>query len=63
MSSPAWARGLLRWLAPADRQDEVLGDLEEAHRRRVDRRGRTVGTLVTGAVTVALVPIVVIPRR
>lgn len=48
MSSPAWARGLLRWLAPADRQDEVLGDLEEAHRRRIGRHGRIVGTLVTG---------------
>lgn len=48
MSSPGWARGLLRWLAPADREDEVLGDLEEAHRRRVGRNGRIVGTLLTG---------------
>lgn len=51
MSSPGWSRALLRWLAPADRQDEVLGDLEETHRRRVGRRGWLVGTALTALET------------
>ena len=39
MKAPAWARFLLRLLAPRDRADEVLGDLEEAHRSQLQKRG------------------------
>lgn len=47
MTSPWWARAVLRFLAPRDREDDVVGDLEEAHRERVERRGRVVATLMT----------------
>ena len=42
-----WAAALLRRVAPPDRTADVLGDLEEAHRKRVQRRGRTIGNLLT----------------
>ncbi len=44
---PRWAQALLAQLAPPDRVDEALGDLEEVHRDRARRRGRFVATLVT----------------
>ena len=47
MSAPRWACALLRRLAPPDRGEAVLGDLEEGHRERVQRRGRTVASLMT----------------
>ena len=37
MNSPAWCRALLGGLAPEDQVDAVVGDLEEAHRRRLER--------------------------
>lgn len=40
MSAPRWARWLLARLAPPEREEEVVGDLEEAHRLRVGRGGR-----------------------
>lgn len=46
-SIPRWTRVLLRRLAPNDRVDEVLGDLEEAHRRRVEARSSPIATLLT----------------
>lgn len=51
MSAPRWTRALLRLVAPADRTDDLLGDLEEAHRRRVGQRGRLVGTALTALET------------
>lgn len=48
MSAPQWTRWLLRLLAPTDRVEDLLGDLEETHRTRVARRGRLVGGLLTG---------------
>jgi putative ABC transport system permease protein len=48
VSAPRWAGALLRRLAPADRADDVLGDLEEAHRTRVRRRGWVMASLLTG---------------
>ena len=36
---PRWTRALLRWLAPRDHADSVVGDLEETHRLRADRHG------------------------
>ena len=39
MTTPTWIRWLLRHLAGPGRADDILGDLEERHRRRVLRRG------------------------
>ncbi|MBT8488164.1 MAG: hypothetical protein HKO77_06465, partial [Gemmatimonadetes bacterium] len=47
MTSPRWARALLRFVAPPHREDDVLGDLEESHRNRVGQRGRVSGWLRT----------------
>jgi predicted permease len=50
--APKWACRLLRRLAPADRAEEVVGDLEEAHRSRVRAGGRLragVGTALEAA--------------
>lgn len=46
MTPPRWTRRLLRRLAPPDRADDILGDLEEAHGRRAARRGRLVAALL-----------------
>jgi len=51
MRAPLWARLLLRLLAPRDRTDEVLGDLEETHRSHLERGGWTRATLRTGLET------------
>lgn len=47
MSTPRWIRALLARLAEPDVRDEVMGDLEEAHRSRTERRGRVIATIVT----------------
>jgi predicted permease len=47
MSAPRWTRALLGRLAAPDRVDEVLGDLNEAHRIRVERRGRILAAVLT----------------
>ncbi|HKJ01941.1 MAG TPA: ABC transporter permease, partial [Longimicrobiales bacterium] len=36
---PGALRRVLRWLLPADRRDDILGDLEESYRGRMDRLG------------------------
>ena len=46
-TAPRWAQALLAWIAPADRVDEVLGDLEEVHRHRSRRRGPLIADLFT----------------
>ena len=51
MSAPRWSRALLRRLSPDGREDEILGDLEEAHNAHVQARGRLVGGLVTALET------------
>src|SRR4029079_12816880 len=51
MSAPRWATALLRRLAP-DEADVLIGDLEEAHRARVARRGAVVAALLTSLETV-----------
>ncbi len=48
MTAPRWAAALLRRAATPGRTEDVLGDLEEAHRGRVRKRGRLIGTLLTG---------------
>ena len=47
MSTPKWIRWLLQRLAGSESADDVLGDLEERHRRRVGKLGRTLGGLLT----------------
>jgi putative ABC transport system permease protein len=47
LNAPRWTRAFLAFLAPEDRVDDVLGDLEEAHRSRVRRHGRFVATILT----------------
>ena len=51
MRAPVWARLLLRLLAPRDRADEILGDLEEAHRSHLEKRGWVRAMLRTGLET------------
>ena len=51
MKAPWWARALLSHLAAPDVIDEVVGDLEEAHRRRLARRSWAVATLLTSVET------------
>ena len=46
-SQPWWTRALLRSLAPAGEADDVLGDLEEAHHRRMRRHGRAAARVLT----------------
>ena len=48
MSAPGWTCALLSRLAPPGRAEDVLGDLEEAHRGRVRRRGRPIASVLTG---------------
>jgi predicted permease len=47
MKLPLLARVLLRRFAPPARVEDLLGDLEEAHRARVAGRGRWLATLLT----------------
>ncbi len=47
MTAASWARWLLRHLAPPGGIEDLLGDLEEIHRRRRDRHGRAVAALLT----------------
>jgi predicted permease len=47
MSAPGWTRALLARVADPNRVDEVLGDLDEAHRIRSDRRGRIMAAVLT----------------
>ncbi|HYN07282.1 MAG TPA: FtsX-like permease family protein [Vicinamibacterales bacterium] len=51
MSAPRWATALLRRLAASDEADVLIGDLEEAHRARVARRGAVVAALLTSLET------------
>ena len=44
---PRWATLPLRWLAPAGEADDVIGDLQEAHQRRLGRHGATRARLLT----------------
>ncbi|MDH3224764.1 MAG: hypothetical protein OEO23_13680, partial [Gemmatimonadota bacterium] len=53
---PAWLRSLLARVVPDSDQDEVIGDLEEMHRRRLLRRGpwvASVWTSLDGLLTLA----------
>jgi hypothetical protein len=52
VSAPRWARLVLSRLAAEERVDEVLGDLDEAHRIRVERRGRVLAAVLTSLETI-----------
>ena len=47
MRLPRWVTFLLGRLAPGDRSEDLLGDLAEVHRARVQRRGATIAYLLT----------------
>lgn len=48
MTSPAWARALLRLVVPPDRVEDLIGDLEEVHQRRRARHPGPVAWLLSG---------------
>lgn len=48
---PRWTRALLRWLSPSGHADDVIGDLEEAHRNRLQRRGPVMAGVFTAVET------------
>jgi predicted permease len=47
MSAPRWCLTVLRRLAPAGREEEIAGDLEEAHAARLRRHGRAAATALS----------------
>lgn len=49
MMAPRWLVALLERVVATDRVDDVVGDLEEMHRRRVGRLGGTLAGLITVA--------------
>lgn len=54
MSAPRWLVRLLSAAVPESLHDDVIGDLEELHRRRVRRWGRALATFITVAEGLAL---------
>ena len=56
MTSPAWARALLRGVVPGDQVEDLLGDLEEVHLRRLARHPWIIAWLLSSwdAVEVAV---------
>ena len=62
MSAPRWSRALLGRLALSDRKDEVLGDLDEAHRQRVRRRGALVAHVLTALETLDMARALLVER-
>jgi hypothetical protein len=59
---PRWARLLLRLLAPPGEVDDVLGDLEEAHRNRMRRHGPMAARVLTAVETIEMAAAVVRAR-
>lgn len=47
MKTPRWAAWIVRLFAPDGRQEDLLGDLEEAHRLRLRHRNRTMAAVLT----------------
>jgi predicted permease len=63
LSAPRWTRALLRRLARPDEIEEVLGDLEEAHRTSVARRGRLIASALTAIETLDMAAALLRERR
>ena len=51
MTFPRWARALVRLTAPRGEADDVLGDLEESHLRRMERHGAATARMLTAMET------------
>lgn len=62
MSLPGAARLLLRWFAPGDRVEDLLGDLEEVHRARLERHGPGIALLLTNLEAVGMVWTITLSR-
>jgi len=63
VSAPRWAEALIRWSAPANRVDDLLGDLAEVHARRARRRGALRAGLATGVETIRIALPMLLSRR
>lgn len=61
--TPQWMERLVRRLAPADRAEDLLGDLEELRHRHQARRGRVLGTLLAGVETLEVVLTLLLHKR
>lgn len=61
-TAPRWTRALLAFLTPRHREDDVLGDLEESHRARRQRRGAFSSWLLTGIEALDLSLLILIDR-
>lgn len=59
---PRWAVRILRWVLPADRVEDALGDLEEVHRARLAHRRAAVAHLLTMLEAVEMAGRVVLAR-
>ncbi len=57
-----WSRALLRVCVPADRREDVLGDLEEMHARRLARSGVTRAWIATSVEAVVVGATFVVER-
>ncbi len=62
MTAPRWAAALLRRLAPPNESDILVGDLEEAHRARIAKRGLVLAVLLT-SVEVVDIAFMLVRRR
>jgi predicted permease len=62
MTPPRWTMWLLRGLAPRGRADDLLGDLEEAHRRRVAKGPSWVAGVRTGLEALELAAALMVER-
>ncbi len=47
MTTPRWARALIRRIAPPHQVEGMIGDLEEVHRHRIKKRGRAIAIMLT----------------
>ncbi|MGH7554190.1 MAG: permease prefix domain 2-containing transporter [Longimicrobiales bacterium] len=59
---PRWAAALLRRVVQPDRADDLIGDVEESHRRRVVTSGPTIAAVMTAIETVDLVAALLVSR-
>ncbi|MEQ9401522.1 MAG: ABC transporter permease [Longimicrobiales bacterium] len=59
---PRWAVRILRWVLPADRVEDALGDLEEVHRARLAHRRAAGAHLLTLLEAVEMAGAVVLAR-
>lgn len=62
MRAPRWAAALLRTVAPKDQVDDVLGDLEEMHRLRMQRHAPAAARLRTAVEAIDMASAIVRAR-